>query len=503
MKNKLRTILLLTPLVIIYFLSVFPGIFQRMTAFTYDNGRDMLVTYQLIFEKKFTLIGPTTGIDGIFHGAWWYYFLTIPFILFRGDPTGSVFLIAIFGLVGLIIAFFLIKKLTNWRLAFLSGLIYVTSPEIIGRFSQIGHNNLEVPLGIFAMLFLYLFLKSNLNDFWKAGLFGFFSALIFEFEFAYGLFVFVFSTLYFLIINIFKKNLALFSKFKNIVSYCVFSVIILLPRILFELRHGFLMTRTFVSYLFNPTIKIYQDGLVDRLWNRKDVFFEFWQSLLRQDLKFLAVGLFVATVWGMWLSLKKRNSLSFPLNLFAAMTVLFLFLCFIYYRDVIWGNYLNGIMIDYILLIAFSLFALEKRFAWFKLVNYFFVVSIFVYTVIFIKLNYGREWRGNFSVMRNQLQIVNYLEQEEKKNNFGVGVYSATLFAYPYDYWFLWKEKYFGYKRPDSLWHAKNNYFIIEPDDRKNIQNKWLKENYNPQAKFIYQKQFVDVRVEKWELQIN
>lgn len=493
MKNKFVRLLPLVLLLCIYALSVFPGIIKGYTAFTFDNGRDMLVTYRLIYEKKLTLIGPTTGIDGVFHGAWWYYFLVIPFLLFQGNPQGVVFSVAICGLLGLIILYFLLRKMFNQRMAFLGGLIYATSPEIIGRYSQIGHNDLEVFLGILSLLFLYLYVKSERKNNIFLGLFGLMSAFIFEFEFAYGMFILAFSILFFFIF--FCRGV------KKFIWFFAFLFVPLIPRILFELKHGFLMTKTLVNYFFHPVARMYNGGLQDRFFNRASIFSQFWKDLFRPELAFLAAVALILVVIFIPQIIKTKDKKLKSIGIFSIGVSLFIFICFLYYKDVIWGNYLNGIMVYFITLVCFAVFFLEKKIKFGKYLTFLAAFLIFFSFAFNFKNNLAkREWLGDYSVMRNQLEIINSVKNDSINSNFGLGVYSASGFSYPYDYWFLWFEKFHQIPRPKSLWHDKINYLIIEPDDRKILIDKWMERNMDKNAKLLERIKIVDVVVEKWKL---
>ena len=61
-------------------------IYLQTVPYTFDQGRDFLKTIEIVRDRNLTLIGPTTGAAGVFHGAWWYYYLSIPHILFQGHP---------------------------------------------------------------------------------------------------------------------------------------------------------------------------------------------------------------------------------------------------------------------------------------------------------------------------------------------------------------------------------------------------------------------------------
>jgi hypothetical protein len=59
-----------------------PSIWHHEVIFTYDQARDFLAGARIIIDKNPVFIGPTTGIGGLFHGAWWYYFTAVIYLFF-------------------------------------------------------------------------------------------------------------------------------------------------------------------------------------------------------------------------------------------------------------------------------------------------------------------------------------------------------------------------------------------------------------------------------------
>ncbi|MCL4364306.1 hypothetical protein M1328_03645 [Patescibacteria group bacterium] len=85
--DKLKTIVFLVLVGIFIYLRLGP-ILNQTVPYTYDQGRDFLKAQEMIKDKHLTFIGPTTGIQGVFHGAWWYYFLAPLYLIFNGWPQG-------------------------------------------------------------------------------------------------------------------------------------------------------------------------------------------------------------------------------------------------------------------------------------------------------------------------------------------------------------------------------------------------------------------------------
>ena len=102
-KNKqnllLRSKALFTPwnllILIILVLAFFLRIYRigDFLDFHYDQGRDAMVIWKLWHESKLFLIGPVTGLDGIFLGPFYYYLIAPFYLLGQGNPVfPSIFL---------------------------------------------------------------------------------------------------------------------------------------------------------------------------------------------------------------------------------------------------------------------------------------------------------------------------------------------------------------------------------------------------------------------------
>ena len=60
---------------------------DELLGFYFDQGRDALTIRDLIVNHKLFLIGPTTGIEGIFLGPLYYFTLLPWYWLGSGDPV--------------------------------------------------------------------------------------------------------------------------------------------------------------------------------------------------------------------------------------------------------------------------------------------------------------------------------------------------------------------------------------------------------------------------------
>lgn len=78
--------------------------------FLSDQGRDAIILKRIVTLEKWVFVGPTTSIGNVFTGPFFYY-LVAPFMfLWRLDPAGPAFGIAIINTIGLILSFVFVYK---------------------------------------------------------------------------------------------------------------------------------------------------------------------------------------------------------------------------------------------------------------------------------------------------------------------------------------------------------------------------------------------------------
>src|SRR3990172_6870138 len=77
-------------LIVILALSLFLRSFRTadFLGFWFDQGRDAKLVWDFLYgSHKPFLVGPTTGIEGIFLGPFYYYLITPFYWLGQGDPA--------------------------------------------------------------------------------------------------------------------------------------------------------------------------------------------------------------------------------------------------------------------------------------------------------------------------------------------------------------------------------------------------------------------------------
>src|SRR3989344_8920019 len=78
--------------------------------FNMDNARDMVEVREMVVLSKLRLIGQTTSIDGVYYGPFWYYLLSIPFLLSFGNPYAAILMEILLWAIGGYFLLFLADK---------------------------------------------------------------------------------------------------------------------------------------------------------------------------------------------------------------------------------------------------------------------------------------------------------------------------------------------------------------------------------------------------------
>ncbi len=475
MKNlkKNSTLFLLGIILLIGAFLRLQGAFTGSFAFTYDVGRDMLAVSQILSTHKLPLIGPTTGLHGLFYGPWWYYILIVPFIPSGGNPAGIVVFIAITGILTSFIAYILGKKISgNFLGLSFAGLVAV-SPVMIGITSQIWNPNLAPFFIVFLFLLfhhMFVFLeKKKVIPFYYFLLFGVLLGLIFDTEIVFGLLLDSAMVLS-LIIIIWKKI-----RVSYVLSTVLGFLIILAPRMLFELRHQFLMSKNLVATFTHPagnSVSSFSPQILNRLISLKNL----WDETLAVKNSLLGTLLLIFAFASVIYFYKKTitQTKSFIKIIIITLVVFFVGLNFL--SGDVWSHYVVGIPLFYIfiLAIAFDICRKQKKFAFVILAAVVILLILNLKPLELYKNVTGPRWEGDASVYRNQVAVIDYIYLQAKGKPFKYVTYTPPIYDYTYQYLFAWYGKNTYHYIPVSK--SDLAFFILEPDTQYPFRlTDWLK----------------------------
>ncbi len=436
--------------------------------FHIDSARDWVDVREMVVLKKPRLIGAGTAIEGVFNGPAWYYILAIPFIVSGGDPFAPLVLQIIFWAVG---GYFLLKIVSGWSkwLTFPIGFLWIASNYIGLSTVYIFSPN---PITLLTPLFIYFlsqYLKTNKTVF--AILTFLLGGIFLNLEMNFAVFI---PLIIFFSFVIFKKELPL--KKASFWIGLLFYLLYLLPQVIFELRHGFLISKSLMAHL-QREVKPFDVSY--RLQVVTSSFFDtFVPTILNRKLLAVLISAFSIPVF-----LKFFKDIKKDAAVVVSLCYIFVpFLGFLILPVTVNPWHLGGPMAASVILAGFTLKKLWD-FNWAgKVISLILAVSIFSFSLfnIFKFFLYDRNTPNmNPSAYKNEIAAIDYVYKYAKGQNFKVYAYLPSVYDYPYQYLIWWYGlRNFGYLPLDYAYApnkpqiiSNKQYFSQTPESSKKREN--------------------------------
>lgn len=428
--------------VIIVLILLVGAIFRLVTSsngnflFNMDNARDMVDVREMVVLHKLRLTGPTSAIEGFFNGPAWYYLLAVPFIVSGGDPYASIIVEIFLWAVG---GFFLLKLVKGWGvwLIFPIGAIWIASNYILLANAYAFNPN---PVILLTPLLIYLFIKYLEKGKVIYGIPAWFlGGLFFNFEMNFGVFI----PLIILVSIIATKKLFLLKQ-KDFWLGFAFFILTLLPQIIFDFKHGFLMSRAILRHLSeNAGANL---DLLLRFQSISMSFYNTTQSTLMNQ-KLLTGIILILFVRAIYVFFKERNIKTTVL--ISLFFIVIPFLGYLVLPVTVNPWHLGAEMAALLVLIAYLLKELMRG----NLLNKAIALSlsgafvIFAFGNILQSLgNYINKPNMDPSLYKNEIAAIDYVYQKAEGKTFKVYTYLPSVIDYPYQYLIWWYGfKKFGY----------------------------------------------------------
>lgn len=461
----------------------------RDFVFVYDQGRDA-IEVQKILNGDLTLIGPTTGLFGVFLGPFTYYLLVPPYFLGGGNPIVPAYMYVLITSLAVVPMFYIGRKIAgNWA-GFLSIFIYAFS-FMQWQFSRWLAN--PTPLPFFALIMFLGVLRALETKKPKWFLFvGLLLGICMQLEAANAFFLIPVLLLILVIEYAIQyggkkagssklaNTLRSLAADKNLILFSALGFIFtLLPQLLFEIIHRFTSTRA----LFASFEKMSGPSLADNLPKRADLLIELYSRGIFWRAPWGRIGLAILSVGSILLAFASRAKL-FKVQAFRVLVIWFfvpLFFHLIYTGNYgnFWDYYIIGqypalyILIGSILAHAWKQRGLHK---WFGI-----LVTIFLVLGV-LKPN-AEEWlrlpipfEGRISLSL-QLDAIDWIEQRAGGQPFGMWAYTPSAQDDVYRYLFSYKARYNGVLPVEHPENTKLMYLIVEDDPGNPARREqWIKE---------------------------
>ncbi len=457
-------------------------------AFTIDQAKDILEIRRLAIGHEMVFLGPSTSLNGVYYGPFWFYYNLPAFLLGKGDPTALVYWeIILYALV--ISSFFLYFRKKLPQFALISGLFLLISPRLLGATSYALNSNSAPAFVLLFILLLYHALqkKTPALVFWL----GLLAGITLQIE-IFGALMFPLG-LYWLYRYKIKRKILYLS------AFCL----TLAPQIIFEIKHNFIMTKVFITEfaghgdILGDKISLSQK-IVDRL--------QHYLAELGGSFPFPAFIFVLALVILLYISIrlfrhqqKHPATLIFNLSLSLLLISAFFFLVYPYpLKDWMTINF----VIPYILIFSVCLAEIWQtkrvvlRLVAAATISFAILGGLSLYKAKLIeKINVRSADPGSLA---NQIEAIDWVYQQANGEAFKLYDYTPAVYDYNYQYLFWWygTNKY-GYQ-PSSITYQDNapeyirnnnfywlkqktllngysTFLIIEPDSKRpGVQSAWV-----------------------------
>ena len=493
MKKLINTTNLFTAVFVVIllysaFLTMYP-ISHYNFPFTMDQARDMLDIREIVVSLHPSLIGPTTSINGVFLGPFYYYFNVIPFLIGGGDPAALAYWNSIWYLIGASALFYFNYKKNFW-FGFFSSILFLLCNEFFysSRFFW-SANPMPYMTAIYFLSLVYLTTKRDKKSGFIGGIV---SGLSMQVEAAFGVIFFPFLIVYSLIRRV---------DFRTIAFSVIGFLLTLLPQLLFEIRHGFLMTKTFFKELSGDSQILGEKmDFTEAQSSHLSDFINYTNGII-QGQPYITHALLILAVGFLIYRFKTLSKLNKEYFLSATLFVIFALVFYSWYLHPLKGWYILGLRVPYIIILSL-LFAELFRLKYLALKIG--VIGILIFSTY--NMN-AIQWRfvpeGNISNrsggdvnLRNEVEAVDWVYEKAAGRGFKAYNYLPSVYDYPYQYIYWWHgtQKY-GYQ-PETVTYMDNVPEYIKENDKYFDKRKPAGDD--PLVFLIYQKDESLERLHAW-----
>lgn len=455
--------------------------------FDFEKARDLIDSMNIFLNHKLTLLGPTTEVEGIFHGPLYYYLLGLVGFLTKGAPwVGSIISFG-FNLFGIFVIYYIAKEIFNKKIGLLAAFLYTLSFESISYAYWLSNPGPSVPFIFLMFFFFYQFIKEKTDKYLSLSLFCF--GLTIQFQILNIIFLPALLVLYLLST---KPRI----NFKWIIYSLISFLLPVSSYLLFDLRHNFLMTRNFVTKMLLPHL-----GGGSNIWlivkNYPLRFFGYFSTVLLPTQKWSGFFLGLLVLGVVIFLIKKENRFLakfFLVWLFSTLPVFFLAS-----RMAESSAAFIGVTGAVVIVFAYFLFWLWQKTKIIPTILLILILASNLYAINFYLTNPQKRLFDNFqgSFLKTDLSLVDYAYESAEGKKFRVdAVTSPLLVSKLWDYLFQWRGKAKFNTLPVFGDEAQTQFLILEPF----VDEHWKKDaimKADQKGKLVEEKYFSQFFIQK------
>lgn len=428
-QNKLVYFLLFVVIFFALFLRVYRS--GNLLAFYYDQGRDAKIIWDLWHKGKFFLIGPVTGLAGIFLGPLYYYLIAPFYLIGGGNPVYPSIFLSFLVTLSILFTYILGKKFHSRVVGLFAAIIATFSASLVGAGRWLSN---PTPLFLTSVLFLWSLweiTKGRDKRWWILA--SFLIGISLHFEAASA----VFYIPMFIVFAVWqRKNLP---DLKSLIFSFLAFFVTLLPQIVFNFRHGNILVNNFVEEFFGRESFSFSLG---EIIGKRIKFF--WGSLYSKLLPGWQVyaGVLSFLSFAALFSEEKGKKTKTAIKLLLVFIGIPL-IGYTFYQGnygVLYDYYLTGYYLPVIILFSIGLGLIWKH--WYGKIAVLAFLSLFLFrngVLVKNSLSAGVDGPEHIT-LGNELQAVNWIYDDvEDRGEFNVDVYVPPVIPHAYDYLFLWQ----------------------------------------------------------------
>jgi 4-amino-4-deoxy-L-arabinose transferase-like glycosyltransferase len=435
-KNTRKEIKAHPVIYIFLFLALLLALFVRiyrteaMLGFYYEQGRDSMVIWRLWNEGKFFLIGPVTGLAGIFLGPFYYYLIAPFYLISGGDPVLPAVFLAFLSTIAIYFLYLLGKEFQDRMTGLIAAIIAGFSYYIVLASRWLSNPTSILLASVLLLFSMWKIVKGESKKWWIA--IALLIGVSMHFEVASAVF-------YLPMILVFaiwqKKNFP--DKRVFLISSAVF-IGTLLPQILFNFRHGNILFKNFTRMLVED--ESFKLSFWQVLSTRMGYF---WAVFHSKILPGLETWVLVISAIVLGISIERKKEFNKSALVLLAIFIGIPMLGFIFFQGNfgnVYDYYMTGYYLPIILLFSMGLAKLLKTNLG-KLIIFAFFTLFIVRNGEYIKNHITAGVDGPTHItLGNELQAVNWVFEDAKgRGEFNVDVYVPPVIPHSYDYLFLWQ----------------------------------------------------------------
>lgn len=431
---------------------------RNILGFYFDQGRDALVIWDFLHSGKPFLVGPTTGIAGIFRGPWYYWLITPFYALGRGDPVWPANFLALTTVAAISLLYYLGKEIFDHTTGLIAATIASFSYYLIVASRWLSN---PTPMLLISMLLVASLLAISRGKKWAWMVVGFLLGMAIQFGSAAEIF-YIPAVLIFAFWQ--RKNLP----GVKIITLSVFLFLVsFIPQIIFDYRHGGILSGNIVKFLFSGgTFKLlFWEVFKSRRALYWSVFTsKIWVGNMNYFIPyFLAfIGVIIANFRKLW------QKPGFKILTLLALSPLIGMIFFQGNEGNVFDYYFTGYYLIFVLVFSIGLGYLAKdKFGLIFVILFFF---LFFKSQIPPVSNYLKNGQSHIN-LKEELQAVDWIYKDAGSSKFNVDVYVPPVIPYAYNYLFLYRSGIYGIAPSES--QTKILYTMYEEDIAKRL-DPWL-----------------------------